>query len=257
MALGPWTLMCLLALPRVAASACPGAVSQPAPTRVVMTAQAYEVHLRHSFVVWGDVRGSACGGTCSEGHDCTACVGVRVLQDRSIVSTAVYDKTPCCVADVSTPTRLDRLSLLSPWCGVHSCPLSSGANPNLGPFTAELDDALGCVAAGEPVPVARYRAVAGKLTNNAIACGSRCSATDPFSPFEPGSRSDDAWGGFVVTCPSDDPSIVCVPVAECPEAEGDVVAEDGPGVPLRRAARRLGSADDWIEHVWALRQRFF
>jgi hypothetical protein len=251
--------MCLLALPRVAAPASPEAASRPtAPTTVAVPAQAYEVHLRHSFVVWGDVRGSACGGTCSEGHDCTACVGVRVLKDDSVLSTAVYDKTPCCVAEVSAPTRLDRLSLLSPWCGVHSCPLSSGASPNLGPFGAELDDTLGCVAAGEPVPVARYRALTGRLTNNAIACGSRCSATDPFSPFDPGSRGDDAWGGFVVTCPSDNPSIICVPVAQCPETARDIGApEDGPDEPLRRGVRRLGSADDWLERVWALRHRFF
>jgi hypothetical protein len=259
MALGLWTLMCLLVLPRVAAPASPAAArQQPAPTTVAVRAQAYQVHLRHSFVVWGDVRGSACGGTCSEGHDCTACVGVRVLKDDSVLSTAVYDKTPCCVADVSAPTRLDRLSLLSPWCGVHSCPLSSGANSNLGPFSAELDDALGCIAAGEPVPVARYRALAGSLSNNAIACGSRCSATDPFSPFDPGSRGDDAYGGFVVTCPSNDPSIICLPVAECPEADRDaVLPDDGPGAPLRRGARDLRSADDLLERVWGWRHRFF
>jgi len=252
-----WTLMCLLVLPRVAAPASPGDSRQePAPTTVA--AQAYEVHLRHSFVVWGDVRSAACGGTCSEGHDCTACVGVRVLKDDSVVSTAVYDKTPCCVADVETRTRLDRLSLLSPWCGVHSCPVSSGALSNLGPFSAELDDSLGCVAAGAPVSVARYTALTGRLTNTAIACGSRCSATDPFSAFDPGSRSDDAYGGFVVTCPSDDPSIVCVPVAECPEPDRSVVVPDeGPDAPLQWGAGRLRDADDSLERIWALRHRFF
>jgi hypothetical protein len=257
--LGLWTLMCLLVLPRVAASASPAAAGrEPAPAAVAVTAQAFEVHVRHSFVVWGDVRGSACGGTCSEGHDCTACVGVRVLKGDSVVSTAVYDKTPCCVAGAATPTRLDRLSLLSPWCGVHSCPVSSGADSNLGPFGAELYDDLGCVAAGEPVSVARYTAFTGRLTNNAIACGSRCSASDPFSPFDPGSRADDAYGGFVVTCPSDDPSIVCVPVAGCPAPDRAVVApEAGPSAPLRRGAERLREADDALERIWALRHRFF
>jgi len=260
MAPGLWTLTGLLVLPPVAAPASQAPAGHaPTPTTVTAPAQAYEVHLRHSFVVWGDVRGSACGGTCSEGHDCTACVGVRVLKNDSVVSTTVYDKTPCCVAEASTPTRLERLSLLSPWCGVHSCPVSSGADPNLGPFGAELDDDLGCIAGGEPLSVARYTAFTGRLTNNAIACGSRCSATDPFSAFDPGSRGDDAYGGFVVTCPSDDPSIVCVPVVSCPKEDRDAVVppEDGLDAPLRRGARRLRDADDSLERIWALRHRFF
>jgi hypothetical protein len=222
-------------------------------------AQSYRVHIRHEFAVSGDVKAAACGGTCSEGHDCTTCVGVRIYAADQVISTTVLDKTPCCREEAGTRDRLNRLSLLSPWCGIHSCPTGADVG-NRGPFLAELDLEIACVPAGDPVVVPQYVAVLGALSNNALSCGSRCSAADRFDAFDLGWRQDDRFGGFVTACASDDPAVVCEPVTECPRPVDEspaLVARQAGALqsPTRWGAQRLRGARRWLDASWALHRK--
>jgi hypothetical protein len=198
-------------------------------------------------------------GACSEGHDCTACVGVRIYQAEQVVSTTVLDKTPCCGGEAASPVKLNALSLLSPWCGVHSCP-NARVVGNRGPFMAELDLEIACVVEGDPVVVPEYVAVVGALSNNVISCGSRCSSADRFDAFDPAWRQDDHFGGFLTACATDNPAIVCEPVDECPSAvepspQQVTRAAGARETPLPWGASRMRGARRRLDAAWALHRR--
>jgi hypothetical protein len=181
-----------------------GASSLPAE------AQTYRVDYSPKFYeVTGDIKTEDCAGNCFEGHDCTTCVGVRLFEEGGVpVSTAVYDKVKCCEDCGGTDPRYGL-------CGTHDCPANYCAS-NREPFVVNRpwQKYAGCFRKGEYFYVKQHVAIMGVLTNDQPSCGSACSATNFYTPFDPANRTDATWGGFWDRCPNPhDPNIVCAEFA--------------------------------------------
>ncbi len=239
------------------------------------SAQNYKVETSRLLEVSGDVKAKSCNGGCCEGHDGTACVGVRLLDEYgAVLNTGIYDKVSCC--DPACPDRQT--------CGVLLGFTSDGpANSCAGNTTTRFSIAAGssssisgnldlCVSPGGTFLVPFRRAQLGNVVNNSASHGSNCSASDPFNPFN-GPGTDTYWGNFLDTCPNPlNPDIVCVPSDCTPGSTGgppygveivepygaDIDRWDDPGVTLRwRPTTLLLRPDSYRIVVYGLASVFF